>query len=172
MKRPREAGDDDGTKRARPAAGRAASASAAPGAGAAAGATIGQQTSHIKNKLVRSETYAKLKHKQKVRGTGFLSQCVWWGVTQSVCVAAYSPCHARGPTHYAFPCTSFPLHHPGSSASHCTLSVCLSSRLILSLCACACECRSRRRLRARSVRLLRPRLRSWGWSHHQGSSKR
>jgi hypothetical protein len=34
----------------------------------AAGATIGQQTSHIKNKLVRSETYAKLKHKQKVRG--------------------------------------------------------------------------------------------------------
>jgi hypothetical protein len=29
-------------------------------------ATIGQQTSGIKNKLVRSETYAKLKHKQKV----------------------------------------------------------------------------------------------------------
>ena len=30
-------------------------------------ATIGQQTSHIKNKLVRAELYAKLKHKQKVR---------------------------------------------------------------------------------------------------------
>jgi hypothetical protein len=32
----------------------------------AAGATIGQQTSHIRNKLVRSETYAKLKHKKEV----------------------------------------------------------------------------------------------------------
>eukprot|EP00882_Tetradesmus_deserticola_P023221 GHRQ01025266.1.p1 GENE.GHRQ01025266.1~~GHRQ01025266.1.p1 ORF type:complete len:255 (+),score=124.50 GHRQ01025266.1:23-766(+) len=28
-------------------------------------ATLGQQTSHIKNKLVRAELYAKLKHKQK-----------------------------------------------------------------------------------------------------------
>jgi hypothetical protein len=32
----------------------------------ATGATIGQQTSHIRNKLVRSETYAKLKHKKEV----------------------------------------------------------------------------------------------------------
>jgi hypothetical protein len=39
---------------------------AAPTA-AAAPPTIGQQTSHIKNKLVRSETYAKLLHKKKVR---------------------------------------------------------------------------------------------------------
>lgn len=46
-KRPRER-DDDG-----------------PPAAAPGGGTIGQQTSHIKNKLVRSETYAKLKHKQK-----------------------------------------------------------------------------------------------------------
>jgi len=30
-------------------------------------ASLGQQTSYIKNKLVRSEKYAKLKHKQKVR---------------------------------------------------------------------------------------------------------
>ncbi len=30
-------------------------------------ATIGQQTSHIRNKQVRSELYAKLKHKKKVR---------------------------------------------------------------------------------------------------------
>lgn len=43
----------------------AGGAKAAPAAAAAA-ATIGQQTSHIKNKLVRSETYAKLKHKKKV----------------------------------------------------------------------------------------------------------
>jgi hypothetical protein len=34
-------------------------------------ATIGQQTSHIKNKLVRAELYAKLKHKQKVHPTNF-----------------------------------------------------------------------------------------------------
>jgi hypothetical protein len=33
-------------------------------------ATIGQQTSGIRNKIVRSETYAKLKHKQKVRAGG------------------------------------------------------------------------------------------------------
>jgi hypothetical protein len=32
-------------------------------------ATLGQQTSHIKNKLVRAELYAKLKHKQKVSQT-------------------------------------------------------------------------------------------------------
>lgn len=31
------------------------------------GPTIGMQTSSVKNKLVRSELYAKLKHKQKVR---------------------------------------------------------------------------------------------------------
>jgi hypothetical protein len=35
-----------------------------PGSGGKA--TIGQQTSHIKNKLVRAELYGKLKHKQKV----------------------------------------------------------------------------------------------------------
>lgn len=29
--------------------------------------SLGQQTSHIKNKLVRAELYGKLKHKQKVR---------------------------------------------------------------------------------------------------------
>jgi len=34
-------------------------------ASAKAGATIGQQTSGIKNKQRRSELYAKLKHKQK-----------------------------------------------------------------------------------------------------------
>lgn len=33
----------------------------------AAGASVGQQTSYIKNKLVRAEKYAKLKHKAKVR---------------------------------------------------------------------------------------------------------
>jgi hypothetical protein len=34
--------------------------------GSGSKATLGQQTSHIKNKLVRAELYAKLKHKQKV----------------------------------------------------------------------------------------------------------
>lgn len=34
------------------------------------GASIGQQTSHIKNKLRRSELYSKLKHQQKVISAG------------------------------------------------------------------------------------------------------
>lgn len=36
------------------------------------GASIGQQTSHIKNKLRRAELYSKLKHQQKVSCVGFL----------------------------------------------------------------------------------------------------
>lgn len=75
-KRPREDGGD-----AR--APQAAAAAAAP-------ATIGQQTSHIKNKLARSEMYAKLKHKQKVRRWCLLiasaASIVAWGA-QLLCVA-------------------------------------------------------------------------------------
>ncbi|KAF6265572.1 anticodon-binding protein [Scenedesmus sp. NREL 46B-D3] len=41
----------------------ASSSDKQPGSGSKA--TVGQQTSHIKNKLVRAELYAKLKHKQK-----------------------------------------------------------------------------------------------------------
>ncbi len=48
-KRRRDSDADDGGEPAAPAG----------------GPTIGMQTSHIKNKLVRSETYQKLKHKQK-----------------------------------------------------------------------------------------------------------
>lgn len=66
-KRPR-GGDDGGGGRDGGARPSKSPAAAAGGGGAdGSGATIGQQTSHIRNKLVRSETYAKLKHKQKVR---------------------------------------------------------------------------------------------------------
>ena len=37
-------------------------------AGSSEGATVGQLTSHIKNKLARSEVYGKLKHIKKVCG--------------------------------------------------------------------------------------------------------
>jgi hypothetical protein len=44
-----------------------------PGSGGKA--TLGQQTSHIKNKLVRAELYAKLKHKQKVSALVYYGTC-------------------------------------------------------------------------------------------------
>jgi hypothetical protein len=56
-KRPREDGSVRGD----------AAGAAPPADGSRGGATVGQQTSHIKNKLVRAEAYAKLKHKHKVR---------------------------------------------------------------------------------------------------------
>lgn len=45
-----------------------------PSGGSGGGPTIGQQTSYIRNKQVRAEKYAKLKHKQKVWGV-----CGVWG---------------------------------------------------------------------------------------------
>lgn len=60
-------------KKRRVGAGTKASAGAPAAAAAAAAAdtrTVGQRTAHIGNKLVRQETYAKLKRERKVRGRG------------------------------------------------------------------------------------------------------
>jgi hypothetical protein len=64
-KRPREEGSSRDGGRPSSAAGGGSSGGARPPAREQA--TVGQQTSHIKNKLVRAEAYSKLKHTQKVR---------------------------------------------------------------------------------------------------------
>jgi hypothetical protein len=66
-------------KRKRESAGGGKAADDEPGTsgrGETAGVTVGQQTSYIKNKLVRSEKYAKLKSKAKVRA-GRLCTIAW-----------------------------------------------------------------------------------------------
>jgi len=70
-----------------------------PSTSGQAGGTVGQQTSFIKNKLVRSEMYAKLKGKDKVGVLAFrtcvrvfacvLCVCVCVCVHACVCVCVY-----------------------------------------------------------------------------------
>lgn len=74
-----------GKKRARAEDGDDARASEKP-----SGASVGQQTSYIKNKLIRSEKYAKLKHKQKVRAPDVLRR--QRQLLQPVSAAACSTC--------------------------------------------------------------------------------
>lgn len=75
-KRKREDGDDGGASTS--------------GREAGEKATIGMQTSGIRNKLVRSELYQKLKHKQKV---GLFGGLAWHGEgLQTLCTTILSCC--------------------------------------------------------------------------------
>lgn len=160
---------DDGDRKSGPAT----AAAAAPAA------TIGQQTSHIKNKLVRSETYAKLKHKKKVRGLALttsrqvttanlcckqqLCRMCALVVTPPQLWATLAAC-SREATAAAGRLSTAPVSvpHPVRAAAPAPCPFHTAPTL--------CPHRSRRSRSARRGMQQRPRQRSSGWRHHHASS--